>query len=237
MSKPLLEATPSSADRSAGPNEAPAQIGYDLAACRALMRGGSKSFFAASLMLPARVRAPASALYAYCRLADDAIDLGSDPFAAMATLRGKLDAVYDGRPGPDVEDRALCQVVHRFTIPRVLLDALLEGFLWDAQGRRYQTLADVQDYGARVAGAVGAKSAHRMERHQAAVTIGGQVVRGLSTDQLLQQCRRRHGQCCVWADVREKKLCAKVEFAQCIAYDPFPQRLVSVSTWCTRCCG
>ena len=159
MSKPLLEATPSSVDPVAGCSEAPAQIGYDLAACRALMRGGSKSFFAASLMLPARVRAPASALYAYCRLADDAIDLGSDPFAAMTTLRGKLDTIYAGRPGPAVEDRALCQVVHRFAIPRVLLDALLEGFLWDAQGRRYETLADVQDYGARVAGAVGAMMA------------------------------------------------------------------------------
>jgi phytoene synthase len=159
MSKPLLEATFSAAVRHRAQSEAPADIGYDLAACRTLMRGGSKSFFAASLMLPARVRAPASALYAYCRLADDAIDLGSDPFAAMATLRGKLDAIYAGRPGPDVEDRALCQVVHRFAIPRVLLDALLEGFLWDAQGRRYETLADVQDYGARVAGAVGAMMA------------------------------------------------------------------------------
>ena len=47
---------------------------YDLEACRALMRGGSKSFFAASKLLPVRLRAPASALYAYCRLADDAID-------------------------------------------------------------------------------------------------------------------------------------------------------------------
>ncbi len=44
---------------------------YDPQACRALMRGGSKSFFAASLLLPARICAPARALYAYCRLADD----------------------------------------------------------------------------------------------------------------------------------------------------------------------
>jgi phytoene synthase len=132
---------------------------YDQAACRALMRGGSKSFFAASLLLPARVRAPASALYAYCRLADDAIDLGADPHAAMQALQARLDAIYDGRPGSADADRALCQVVHRCTIPRELLDGLLEGFLWDAQGRRYETLADVEDYGARVAGTVGAMMA------------------------------------------------------------------------------
>ena len=47
----------------------------DLRDCEALMRTGSKSFFAASLVLPGRVRAPATALYAFCRLADDTIDL------------------------------------------------------------------------------------------------------------------------------------------------------------------
>jgi len=129
---------------------------YDLHALRKLMRGGSKTFFAASLLLPARVRTPATALYAYCRLADDAIDLGADPHAEMRVLTSRLDAIYDGRPGADDADRALCQVVHRFSIPRELLDGLLEGFLWDAQGRTYETLADVQDYGARVAGTVGA---------------------------------------------------------------------------------
>ena len=45
----------------------------ELQACRTLMRGGSKSFFLASLALPQRVRAPASALYAFCRVADQEI--------------------------------------------------------------------------------------------------------------------------------------------------------------------
>jgi phytoene synthase len=128
---------------------------YDPEALRRLMRGGSKTFFAASLMLPPRVRAPATALYAYCRLADDAIDLGADPHRAMHDLRSRLDAIYEGRPGEADADRALCHVVHRFAIPREPLDGLLEGFLWDAQGRRYDTLAELQDYGARVAGTVG----------------------------------------------------------------------------------
>jgi phytoene synthase len=149
----------SSADMNAESRPAVADQPYDLNALRNLMRGGSKTFFAASLLLPARVRAPATALYAYCRLADDAIDTGIDPHAAMQGLQERLHAIYDGRPGSADADRALCQVVHRFAIPRELLDALLEGFLWDAQGRRYQTLADVQAYGARVAGAVGAMMA------------------------------------------------------------------------------
>jgi 15-cis-phytoene synthase len=147
---------------------AAADMPYDLQACRVLMRGGSKTFFAASLLLPARVRAPASALYAYCRLADDAIDLGANPHAEMAALQTRLDAIYAGRPSTADADRALCQVVHRHGIPRELLDGLLEGFLWDAQGRLYETLADVEDYGARVAGTVGAMMALVMGTRDAA---------------------------------------------------------------------
>lgn len=140
---------------------------HDLRACRALMRGGSKTFFAASLLLPARVREPASALYAFCRLADDAIDLGDDSAQAMRELRARLDAVYAGRPQPIEGDRALAAVVHRFAIPRTLLDALLEGFLWDAQGRRYDTPAELEAYAARVAGTVGAMMALVMDTRSA----------------------------------------------------------------------
>jgi|APFre7841882724_1041349.scaffolds.fasta_scaffold00062_19 phytoene synthase len=150
MSKSLPEA-PAAAEK------------YDVRACRALMRGGSKTFFAASLLLPARVRAPACALYAFCRLADDAIDCGDDPNVAMQQLRCRLNAIYDGRPDAFEADRALSHVVHRFAIPRPLLDALLDGFLWDAQGRRYDTLADLHAYGARVAGTVGAMMALVMD--------------------------------------------------------------------------
>jgi phytoene synthase len=126
---------------------------------RVLMRGGSKSFFAASLMLPSRVRGPATALYAFCRLADDAIDLGDDPHAAMDDLRQRLDAIYADRPRNIDADQALAGVVHRHAIPRLLPDALLEGFLWDTQQRRHETLADVEDYAARVAATVGAMMA------------------------------------------------------------------------------
>jgi 15-cis-phytoene synthase len=132
---------------------------HDAVTCRELMRGGSKTFFAASLLLPARVREPARALYAFCRLADDQIDLGDDPQAAVGQLQRRLDAIYDGRPQNVGVDAALAQVVHRFDMPRELLDALLEGFYWDTTARRYETLADVQDYGARVAGTVGAAMA------------------------------------------------------------------------------
>jgi phytoene synthase len=131
-------------------------------ALRELMRGGSRTFFAASLLLPPRVRGGATVLYAWCRLADDAIDLSPDPLTQTQGLRERLDAIYAGQPGSDPADRALAQLVRQHALPRILLDGLLEGFLWDAEGRRYETLDDVHDYGARVAGTVGALMARLM---------------------------------------------------------------------------
>jgi len=128
---------------------------YDLAACRALLCSGSRSFFAASLLLPKRVRAPATALYAFCRVADDAIDLGDDPAAALVALNARLDAAYAGTPEQTPVDRAFAATVAEFGIPKALPAALIEGLAWDAQGRRYASFPELLDYAARVAGAVG----------------------------------------------------------------------------------
>lgn len=140
----------------------------DLQACRRLMKGGSKSFFTASLLLPARVRAPATALYAFCRVADDAIDDSPDPRRAAAELHRRLDAIYAGAPGPHLADRALACVVRSHELPRTPLDALLEGFEWDVCGRRYETIEDIHAYGARVAGTVGLMMALVMETRERA---------------------------------------------------------------------
>jgi phytoene synthase len=131
----------------------------DIAQCRRLLRGGSRTFFAASLLLPRNVREPASALYAFCRLADDAVDIDGGDHSAIARLADRLERAYAGRPLPHAADRALAEVVARHAIPQALPQALLEGFAWDASGRRYDDLAALQAYAARVAGAVGAMMA------------------------------------------------------------------------------
>ena len=133
----------------------------DLQACVAMMRGGSRTFFAASRLLPPRVRAAAIALYAFCRAADDLVDgqgdhAGQGGQAAIALLHERLDRIYAGQPGDAVEDHALHLLVQECGLPRHLLDALVEGFAWDSQERTYETLEEVHAYGARVAGSVGA---------------------------------------------------------------------------------
>ena len=127
----------------------------DMTACRAMIRTGSLSFHAASRLLPARVRDPALALYAFCRVADDDVDEGQDKAHAVLRLRERLDLIYAGRPEARPSDRAFAAVVEGFDMPRALPDALLEGLAWDAVGRRYRSLSDLHAYSARVAAAVG----------------------------------------------------------------------------------
>jgi phytoene synthase len=128
----------------------------DLDHCRAVIRTGSLSFHAASKLLPAKVRDPALALYAFCRLADDEVDEGSDKGGAVLRLQERLDLAYAGRPLNAPEDRAFTAIIEEFDMPRTLPEALLEGLAWDAVERRYNTLSEVRDYSARVAAAVGA---------------------------------------------------------------------------------
>ncbi|MRG94230.1 phytoene/squalene synthase family protein [Polyangium spumosum] len=126
----------------------------DLAACRELLRKGSKSFFAASLLLPKRVRVPMLPIYAFCRVADDVVDQASEP-GAVEALTARLAAAYEGRPHDSPVDRAFSDVAREHELPRVVMEGLIEGFSWDAEGRRYETLSDLHAYCARVASTVG----------------------------------------------------------------------------------
>ncbi|KQO67003.1 phytoene/squalene synthase family protein [Methylobacterium sp. Leaf89] len=143
----------------------------DHAACRAAIRDGSRSFFAASALLPARVRRPAYGLYAFCRLSDDAVDHAParDRPAALARLATRLARIYDEAPSDSPADRAMADLVAGHTLPQALPAALIEGLAWDAQGRRYETLSDLTAYAARVAGSVGAMMTVLMGVRDAAV--------------------------------------------------------------------
>jgi len=143
----------------------------DVRRCREILRAGSKSFHAASLFLPARVRGPASVLYAFCRVADDAVDLVSPKHApeAIARMRERLGKVYAGEPNDTPVDRALSVVVRRYALPRAIPEAMLDGFEWDVEGRRYADMESLQGYCARVAATVGVMMTLLMGRREPGV--------------------------------------------------------------------
>jgi len=94
------------------------------------MAAGSKSFYAASRLFPARLRGAATIIYTYCRLADDLIDKGGTK-KTLESLRKRLDRIYRGKPGNEGVDREFAKVVMKYDIPKELPLALLEGFEWD----------------------------------------------------------------------------------------------------------
>jgi phytoene synthase len=124
----------------------------DLDVCRRTLRAGSKSFAAAALLLPRRVRDAATALYAFCRVADDLVDVHGKSVDVLYT---RLERAYADRELDDPIDRAFSRTVHAFSIPADVPRALLEGMEWDVAGRRYEDLDGVEAYSARVAASVG----------------------------------------------------------------------------------
>lgn len=128
----------------------------DHAACRAAIRTGSRSFYAASHLLPAKVRQAAYGLYAFCRLSDDMVDEAGACAGAVARLDARLARIHAGCPADHAADRALADIVTDHAIPQALPAALIEGLAWDAAGRRYATLSELCGYAARVAASVGA---------------------------------------------------------------------------------
>jgi phytoene synthase len=127
----------------------------DKRACSAAIRRGSKSFHLASLLLPGPTREAARALYAFCRHSDDLIDDPRSGMPALSRLRERLDLIYAGDPAPFACDRAFARVVHDHAIAKPVVEALLDGFAMDLEGRRHATIDDVKAYATCVAASVG----------------------------------------------------------------------------------
>lgn len=136
--------------------------------CQHTLWRGSRSFAAASVLLPLRVWRPTAAIYAFCRVSDDVVDEPGAGPEALAQLRRRLDRAYQGQPLDHAVDRAFADVVRQHRIPRALPEALLEGYAWDLQGRSYETLPELRAYCARVASTVGGMMTLLMDRRDPA---------------------------------------------------------------------
>jgi phytoene synthase len=133
-----------------------------LALCRASIATNSKSFALASRLLPGSLKDEAAVVYAFCRRADDAIDLvpASQQSAALSRLRRELDSVYAGEAQPDLVLAAFQQVVRERNLPAEYPEELLAGMEMDATGARYADYDTLLLYCYRVAGTVGLMMSH-----------------------------------------------------------------------------
>lgn len=140
--------------------------------CRAIARAHYENFPVASRLLPARLRDPVAAIYAFARRADDHADEGclepGDRLAALDTMAAALDATVAGSPPDDPLWHALADTVVRFDLPAAPFHDLLSAFRQDVTRRRYATFAELRDYCRRSADPVGRLLLHLHGRPTAA---------------------------------------------------------------------
>ena len=96
-------------------------------------------------------------LYAFCRIVDDAVDLGQDRTAQRAELarwRDEIARVYEGRAEHPAAQR-LQVALRQFPIPRSALEEIIAGVEMDLDHPTYETWDALYPYCYRVASAVG----------------------------------------------------------------------------------
>src|SRR5499426_1216817 len=122
-----------------------------------LTRKSRSNFFYAFLCLPRPQREALYAVYAFCRIVDDAVDLEpnrEEQRRALATWRAEIARVYEGRPEHPAAER-LQQAARIFGIPRAVLEQIIAGVEMDLDHSTYETFDDLYPYCYRVASAVG----------------------------------------------------------------------------------
>jgi len=129
--------------------------------CQSKAAQSGSSFYYSFLFLSPERRRAITALYAFCREVDDAVDEPSEPSAAQAALawwRGEVARLFAGNPQHPVT-RALAPATEPFGITQARLNEIMDGMEMDLNQSRHLDFAGLQLYCHRVAGVVGALAA------------------------------------------------------------------------------
>ncbi len=127
-----------------------------------------ENFPVASVLLPARLRKPVEAIYAFARSADDVADEGdAAPVARLARLHDYRLALDATERGDRVTDTSLApmferlgQAIRSHDLPVQALRDLLDAFSQDVGKTRYADFAELRDYCRRSADPVGRLMLH-----------------------------------------------------------------------------
>lgn len=144
--------------------------GDPYAACRAVVSREARSFKWGIRLLPARLRDPMSALYAFCRAADDAADGEGPPDArrrAVRLVRDRWEAARAGTCGDDPVMAAFADTAVRHGIDPADVEGLLSAVEADLVVTRYPDFPALERYCDGVAGGVGRACAALFGRRDA----------------------------------------------------------------------
>jgi phytoene synthase len=124
-----------------------------------LHREHYENFPVASLLLPAPLREPVAAIYAFARTADDFADEGDLPaeerLRLLASYQAELDRIEHGESTSLPIFQRLAPVIHRYDLPLQLFRDLLDAFAQDVAKDRYADYDELLDYCRRSADPVG----------------------------------------------------------------------------------
>ncbi len=123
-------------------------------AVSAIIRRHSATFYYGSLLFRGEARKGAWAVYAACRIGDDAVDESASPQADLNEWWAGIERAYAGVPRTDWE-AALAWALARWEIPKQAFADMKKGFLADLHPVRLATLEELFTYCYRVAGTVG----------------------------------------------------------------------------------
>jgi 15-cis-phytoene synthase len=122
------------------------RVSYE--ACRRRNAAHGRTYYLATLLLPAAKRAAVHALYAFARHADDLVDT-VDPMATVESRDRALSRWAEAFRAGDTNDPLLPAVhdtIARYQIPRQLFADFLDAMRMDLTTSSYQTWGDLQGY-------------------------------------------------------------------------------------------
>jgi phytoene synthase len=133
----------------------------------------SKSFYAATRMLPEETRWATYALYGFCRYADNLIDLPRDRspvelISEVDFLRQELTTGYRTGESEHPILQPFILTAQKYDIPMEYPLELLKGVEMDLQKNRYQNFSELYLFAYRVAGVVGLMMTHVLGYHDKA---------------------------------------------------------------------
>ena len=125
--------------------------------CQQKAAASGSSFYYSFLFLPPERRRAITALYAFCREVDDAVDEASEPQRAAVKLawwRAEVANLFAGSPQHPVT-KALLPFIEKYRISEDNLGEIIDGMEMDLTQTRYLDWPGLERYCYRVAGVVG----------------------------------------------------------------------------------
>ena len=127
------------------------------AQAKAITKKYAKTFYFASLFLPKEKQCVSYAVYAICKISDEAVDNPKDKSlpSDLAKIEEMIETAYGNGPVDNPLVSAFRHSVKKYNIPKDYFNELIAGMHMDLNKNRYASFDELYLYCYRVAGVIG----------------------------------------------------------------------------------